>query len=315
MSILHCLCWTTRKVSSKKEEISANGVEFRVMNTQNQTLGLALAGGGARGFAHIGVLKVFEQHGIEVDYLCGSSMGGLVGALYAAGISPSEMEDIVLSMRSRRQLLRLIDLTLPTQHHLRGMFSGQKVRSFLANLLGDIHLFSDLRLPLAVTAVDLVTANEVVLEEGPLLEALMATSAVPGVFEPVERDGMELVDGGVLNNLPVDLARKQGADRVIAVDVAVKVFDPSTWRKSKLPGIAYEVERMTDIRTQMLVQRKLETDPPDVLIHPTIPPTYNVFLSFREPEPIIEAGMEEAEDAIPAILELLKASAKSPKEA
>ncbi|MBN1264596.1 MAG: patatin-like phospholipase family protein [Anaerolineales bacterium] len=270
---------------------------------QTHTLGLALAGGGARGFAHVGVLKVLEKHGIRVDYLCGSSMGGLVAALYAAGFSPAEIEKTVLSLRSRRQLLRLIDLSLPTHHPLRGMFAGQKVRSFFAELLGDIKTFSDLRFPLAVTAVDLVTAREVILNEGSLLDALMATTAVPGVFNPVEKNGMELVDGGVLNNLPVDLARGQGADRVIAVDVAVKIFDPSTWQKTKLPGIAYEVERMADIRTHMLVSQKLAAFPPDLLIHPSIPPTYNMFLSFRDPEPIIEAGIKATEDAIPVIME------------
>jgi len=270
------------------------------------TLGLSLAGGGARGLAHIGVLKVLERNGIPVDYLSGSSMGGLIAAFYAAGYTPAEMEEVAFSLASRRQLLKFMDLSLPITHPNRGMFAGHKVRAFLADLLGEHRLFSDLRIPLIVTAVDLVTAREVTLQDGLLLDALMATSAVPGVFQPVEIGAMELVDGGVLNNLPVDVARRQGADCVVAVDVAVRIFDPTTWKKSKLPGIAHEVERMADIRTHMLVQRKLEADPPDVLIHPGIAPVYNMFLSFLDPAPIIAAGMEAAEEALPQILSLLQ---------
>ena len=275
------------------------------MPSKKRQLGLVLAGGGARGLAHIGALKVFEQNGIKFDFIAGSSMGALIGVFYAAGISPEEMEEAAITMSSRRHLLSLMDVDLPIHDPLRGMFTGKKVREFLSEHLGEVKDFNDLKIPAAVTAVDLVTAEEVVIDEGPLLDALLATTAVPGVFKPVKRGDMELVYGGILNNLPVDIPRKRGVDYVVAVDVAVKIYDPSTYQASKLPGIAYEVERMADIRTWMLVKRKMDAYPPDYLIHPTIPPSYNIFLGFREPEPIIEAGMKEAEESLAGLKKIL----------
>jgi len=187
----------------------------RQMTGSSRKVGLALSGGGARGLAHIGVLKVLEQEGVPIDYLAGASMGGLIAAGYAAGLIPDFLEQEALRMGNIRRLLALADRSLPR----RGLFEGQKVRQYLAGHLGD-RTFDDLRLPLALVAVDLNGGREVILRDGPVVDAVRATISLPGVFTPVERDGQLLVDGGLLNNLPADVVRQMGADVVIAVDVS-----------------------------------------------------------------------------------------------
>jgi len=179
-----------------------------------RTVGLALSGGGARGLAHIGVLKVLEREGIPIDYLAGTSMGGVIAAGCAAGLSPEFMEQEALRMTSLRRLLALADPSLPR----RGLFEGQKVHEYFIGHLGD-RTFDDLRVPLTLVAVDLNTGREVFLSQGQVADAVRATVALPGIFRPVERDGQLLVDGGLLDNLPADAARHIGADVVIAVDV------------------------------------------------------------------------------------------------
>ncbi|MEA3374699.1 MAG: patatin-like phospholipase family protein, partial [Chloroflexota bacterium] len=185
------------------------------MKGSSRKVGLALSGGGARGLAHIGVLKVLEQAGVPVDFLAGTSMGGLIAAAYAAGLSPEFMEQEALRMASLRRLLALADPTMLQG----GLFEGQKVREYLSDHLGDC-TFDQLRLPLTLVSVDLNSGETVYLNQGRVADAVRATIALPGLFTPVERGGQLLVDGGLLNNLPTDVVRRMGADVVIAVDVA-----------------------------------------------------------------------------------------------
>ncbi|HID87294.1 MAG TPA: hypothetical protein EYP55_07930, partial [Anaerolineae bacterium] len=156
-------------------------------------VGLALSGGGARGLAHIGVLNVLEREGIPVDLLAGTSMGGVIAAGYAAGLSPEFMEQEALRMGQLRKLVGLFDLTLPKA----GLVEGRKIEAYLAQHLGEM-TFDDLRIPLVLVAVDLVTGEEVILKSGSVIEAVRATISLPGVFAPVRMDGRLLVDGGIL---------------------------------------------------------------------------------------------------------------------
>ena len=183
-------------------------------------VGLALSGGGARGLAHIGVLKVLDREGIPVDLLAGTSAGGVVAALRALGMSPGEMEERGFWLGRWRNLVQLVDRADSRM----GLFSAQKVADLLHRHFGD-KTFADLDIPLALVAVDLETGEEVVLQEGLVLDGLRATTAYPGVFEPVRIGERLLVDGGVLNNLPCDVARSMGADVVIAVDIGVVMDD------------------------------------------------------------------------------------------
>jgi len=182
--------------------------------TTRHSVGLALSGGGARGLAHIGVLKVLEREAIPRDLLAGTSMGGLVATMSAAGMSALDLEREARRMACVRRMVPLIDPTI----RQRGILSGQRVAAYLRQHLGD-RTFDDLDIPLALTAVDILSQREVILTRGRLVDAVRATTAIPGLFAPVQHGNRLLVDGGVLNGLPTDVARTMGADVVIAVDV------------------------------------------------------------------------------------------------
>jgi len=214
------------------------------------TIGLVLEGGGALGLAHVGVLRWFEEHHIPVDYVAGTSMGGLVGGLYSSGRSATEMLDFVktinwdaalsndtpyraLSYRrkqDRREYPSKIELglkdglTFPS-----GFNSGHQVGLILDRIAlpySDLDSFDNLPTPFRCVATDLVSGKAIVFDRGSLSEALRSTMSLPGIFSPVRRDNQVLVDGGLLKNLPVDVARAMGADIVIAVHLEVKPLNP-----------------------------------------------------------------------------------------
>ncbi len=261
-------------------------------------VGLALSGGGARGLAHIGVLKVLEREGVPIDLLAGTSMGGVVAAAYAAGLTPEFMEEEALRMTNPRRLLSLADPTLPQ----RGLFEGQRVIDYLTHHLGEC-TFDSLRFPLSLIAVNLSKSEAVRLNEGRVTDALRATIALPGLFKPVERDGQLLVDGGLLDNLPADVVRQMGADIVIAVDV---IGDSSTFsamiktlREHRyVPGgLASTFEVMLqslDVMMKEINQRRLVEAAPEVIIRPDIPPDVSVLLGFTRASETIAAGERAA---------------------
>jgi NTE family protein len=179
-------------------------------DTQRKT-GLALGSGAARGMAHIGVLKVLEKTGIRIDAIAGTSIGACIGALYAAGVSVGQMEEVARNV-DWRQLAKLLDPTLPTS----GLIDGRKVASFMAELL-PVHTFEELHIPLAVVATDVETGEMLIIKKGNLLQALQAAIAFPGIFTPVRFGDRFLVDGGLCNPVPVDVVRALGADFVIGV--------------------------------------------------------------------------------------------------
>jgi NTE family protein len=275
-------------------------------------LGLALSGGGARGLAHIGVLKVLEQAGVPIDYLAGTSAGGLISALYAAGFSACELEEEVLRISNPRQLVALVDRTLPR----RGLLEGQRLMDYLAEWLGGL-TFDQLRIPLALVAVDLNGQQKVVLREGPVLDAVRATIALPGLLTPLERNGQLLVDGGLMDNLPVDAVRQMRADVVVAVDIstdqeAVAFLLEKLHRHRFMPdGLVDLVEvlwRSMFVLTMDVNRRVLEETPPDLLICPAIPPEVTVLTGFTRAAEIIAAGEKAATEALPQIQALLGTS-------
>jgi NTE family protein len=209
-----------------------------------------LEGGGALGLAHVGVLLWFEEHHIPVDYVAGTSMGGLVGGLYASGMSPSEMQtflqgiDWIKPLRNqtpypersfRRKEDRRdypTDIELGLKHGLSlpsGINSGHEVGLILDQVAlpySNVKSFNDLPTPFRSVATDLVSGKASVFDRGSLSEALRATMSLPAVFSPVRRDDQIFVDGGLMENLPVDVARRMGADIVIAVHLEVKPLKP-----------------------------------------------------------------------------------------
>jgi NTE family protein len=277
--------------------------------TTQRRLGLALGGGGARGLAHIGVIKVFESAGIPVAYLAGSSMGGLIGALYAAGWSGEELEQEVLSRTRFRQMVKLVDLG-PSR---RGFLVGQRVREQLGDLIGNELSFAQLRIPLALTAVDLCTGKELTLCTGSVLEAVLATTAVPGLMPPVVMNGCQLIDGGVLNNVPTDVARAGGADVIAAVDVnppfpSNPLQSPEenekTW-PAIFPQFAQDFYTAELIMVNALTRMRIAQSPPDLLIQPPIPDGISIFWGFTRAREAIAAGEASARQALPAIEKLI----------
>jgi NTE family protein len=271
-------------------------------------LGLALSGGGARGFTHVGVLKVLKAAGISIDCIGGTSMGGVVAAAYASGIPLEEIEALALRMAHKRDLIRLVD---PTGHR-RGLLRGDRVRDLLAALFLE-RSFDRLSIPLAIPAVDLVTAQEVCFTSGLLLPAVMATIAVPGIFDPVAVGPYRLVDGGILNNLPVDRVRALGADVVIAVDAQVDPYTEKPWEDgglvprllAPLPAFFLDFYRAELIMIARLTAFHLQDCPPDLLLHPPIPLDITMFLGFPRIPEIIAAGEAAARAALPEIERLL----------
>lgn len=272
-------------------------------------VGLALSGGGARGLAHIGVLKVLEREGIPVNFLAGTSMGGVVAAAYAAGLTPELMEEEALRMTSPRRLLSLADPILPR----RGLFEGQRVTDYLVRHLGEC-TFDNLQCPLSLTAVNLENGEAVVLEEGRVVDAVRATIALPGLFRPVERDQQLLVDGGLLDNLPADVVRRMGADVVIAVDV---IGDTTTFsamiqtmrqRRYVPPGLASTFEvmlRSLDVMMKEINRRRLAEADPEVVIRPDVPREVSVILGFSRAADTMAAGERAALEALPDIQSVL----------
>jgi NTE family protein len=177
-------------------------------------IGLALSSGGAKALAHIGVIQVLEEHGIRISAIAGCSMGAYVGAVWACGHDGQFMESLAREVESRWGLLRLIDPALPPR---RGFLRGSRIRDRLRQTVGDTH-FAGLARPLRVVATNLFTLERTVISDGEIARAVQASSAIPGVCEPVQIGDQWFVDGGISDPLPVDVLRGMGVQHVIAVN-------------------------------------------------------------------------------------------------
>jgi len=177
-------------------------------------IGLALSGGGARGFAHIGVLEVLQKEKVPIDMIAGASAGALVGAIYAQGKDASVIKNVALELNWKK-LVSLADFKLPRT----GFIGGRKVENLLKLVMGGDIAFSDLKIPLACVATDINNCGEVIIEQGSVLEAVRASISIPGIFTVVKWQGRYLVDGGLVNPVPVSVLRRMGADFIIAVNV------------------------------------------------------------------------------------------------
>ena len=174
-------------------------------------LGLALGGGGCRGIGHIGALKAFEELGIKFDYVAGTSAGSIVGSLYALGKSADEMISIAKGLKKKEITKGSIPFIKPAK--------SERLEEVLNRIYGDIKVFSELKVPFSVVCTDLKTGKEVDFDYGNVAKVVSGSCAVPGVFTPVVNENMHLVDGGLRNNVPVDVVKKMGANVVFAIDV------------------------------------------------------------------------------------------------
>ena len=174
-------------------------------------LGLAFGGGGFRGIGHIGALKAFEELGIKFDYVAGTSFGSIVASLYALGKTADEMIEIVKGIKRKDVMKGSIPFFKPAK--------SERFEELLNKIYGDVMVFSETKIPLQVVCTDLKTGREVDFDYGNISKVVSASCAVPGVFTPVVYEGMHLVDGGLRNNVPVDVVKKMGANVVFAMDV------------------------------------------------------------------------------------------------
>ncbi len=181
--------------------------------TRAPRLGLALGGGAARGFAHVGVIQVLEQNGIRPDFVVGTSAGSMVAAMYASGKTAAELEATALSMEEAT----LTDWSLPILG--RGVLRGEALTRYVRQAVGG-KLLENMQIPLGVLATDLATGQGVLFRRGDTAQAVRASSAVPGVFAPVHIAGRDYVDGGLVAPVPVRHARDMGAEVVLAVDIS-----------------------------------------------------------------------------------------------
>jgi NTE family protein len=269
-------------------------------------IALALGGGGAKGHAHVGVIRVLEREGFIIKAISGTSAGGLWGAFYAAGYSPQEIE-------KRMQQVSSDDLYTRRSSDGPAMLGLAGLEDLLIETLGDRN-FEDLRIPFAVTAVDIDTAEAIILRRGRVREALLATIAVPGVFPPRPFNGRILIDGGILDPVPVNLARTLAPGLpVVAVVLSPRIDEwvkPSPPRLlDSLPFLSSYISRLRiarafniflrsiDIGGAMLTELRLEIDRPEVIIRPAVP--HIGLLDDVDSKDVVELGALAAELALP----------------
>ena len=271
-------------------------------------IGLVLSGGGAKGFAHIGVLKVLEQAGVKIDYIGGTSMGAVVGGLYASGYSATQIDSIFHNTnfdellqdyipRSSKSFYEKLNdekyaISLPFNKFKIGipvaLSKGMYNYNMLAKLTHNVrHIrnFNQLPIPFVCVATDIETGKEVLLRKGYLAQAMMASSAFPSLFSPVEIDGKILIDGGVTNNYPAEELRKMGAEIIIGVDVQDDLKD-----RESLKDATRILVQITNL--EMINKMKEKTKITDIYIKPDIS-NYGV-ISFDEGKEIIKKGEEAA---------------------
>jgi NTE family protein len=206
-------------------------------------IGLALGGGSARGLAHVGVIQVLEAYHIPIDIITGTSIGSVVGSLYAAGASIDQLEDAALSIKKSTTFF-LMDPTIPHS----GLISGKRIVKEL-NILGlEDKTFDTLNIPFAAVATDIKSGAKVILNQGNVIDAVRASISIPGVFTPVKYQDYYLVDGGVVDPVPVDVVQKMGADIIIAVSlVKINPYTP-VLMIDKETGQLVEVENFDNLK-------------------------------------------------------------------
>lgn len=272
-------------------------------------VGLVLSGGGARGLVHIGILKVLVEAGISIDCISGTSMGGVIAAAFACNLPIKIIEERALKLSQMREIIKLIDLS-PRR---RGLLEGNRVRDYLTDLFLD-RTFESLTIPLAIPAVDINQSREVVFTQGLVLPAILATIAVPGLFAPIEIREHRLVDGGILNNLPVNLARQMGAEIVIAVDALLNPFHEGAWHNSAqplhfrfpIPDFFLDFYRAELIMIAKLTEERLRCCPADILLRPAIPPDVTLFTGFDRVQEVISIGETCARENLPEIQKFIE---------
>lgn len=244
--------------------------------------------GGARGISHIGVLKVLDKAGIKIDYIVGTSMGAVIASMYALGMNAREIEAEALKSSSRLFIFKFIDISLRGE----GMIGGKKIARHLKNIYKG-SVFTQTGIPLRVVCTDLESGQEVVLKQGDIASAVQASLSLPGVFPPVRIGKKLLVDGGVVNPTPINVAREMGASTIIAVDLVMQKN-----RKLSKPTIAGTPMRTFEIVRSEAVKNRIKDKKTKLMI---IKPKMNAVMDsfkFSQVKELIVSGELAAKSII-----------------
>jgi NTE family protein len=301
-------------------------------------IGLALGGGAARGWSHIGVMRVLQREGIVPDVIAGSSVGAVVAGCYAAD-KLDQLEEFAVSLTKRR-VMGLLDFHITGS----GLIAGDRLRRLLEHDLAALRI-ENLPLRFATIATELGTGHEIWITRGPLVEALRASYALPGVFDPVKLGGRWLMDGAIVNPIPVTTARALGADLVVCVnlngDIRIRgtviqshsaeieesdeiieaateerrrwrVLNPMLGSRNRrgmaAPGIASVMVDAFNITQDRIARSRLAGDPPDIMISPKLSPVG--LFEFHRAEECIELGKQATERVLPDLFELMRDTAR-----
>ncbi|MCB1189686.1 MAG: patatin-like phospholipase RssA [Leptospiraceae bacterium] len=294
---------------------------------KKRIVGLALGSGSARGWSHIGVIKALESYGIRPDIVCGTSVGALVGSFYAGGKLP-DLEAWLLKLKWR-DVISFLDMSLGS-----GLIKGKKLFEYFEEQFSDT-LIENLNLPFGAVATEIDTGMEIWIRTGSVLEAVRASISLPGVFTPVKRGDMWLIDGATVNPVPISLCRAMGAEIVIAVDLNLDLMDrrnkeeqptseeipvleeTRTWEKAKKsitskfwgkdlrkqlvkekdekPSLIEVVSKAISIMQVRITRSRMAGDPPEILISPRL--GYLGMMEYHRAAECIEEGKKAVERA------------------
>ncbi len=289
-------------------------------------IGLALGGGGARGLAHVGIIQELENSGIPIDFIAGTSVGSVVGVYYALYQDSKQLKATALQIAQQlsqisnqfdfSQLQQKDRKTLPwgrlTEFIKKGYYLHSELRKIclndgrvLKNLLDKFlkdYQFSDTKIPFYAVTADLISGKEVVLKDGPLVKAILASCAIPGIFPPIEYPDQLLIDGGIVNNVPVDIVKNMGADFVIACNLNRELKRKTTFKNAI--DILFRSEEITSKKL-----RKIQLQNADFIIAPEI--HHIDWWNFRKPEHCILLGAEATRKMVPYLQKVLQSRMRS----
>lgn len=253
---------------------------------QSNSLGIAFGGGGIRGFMHLGVMKALEENGISADIVTGSSAGSIAAALYASGLPFQQLESITNNVSE----LELADIVISSQ----GVINGKNIAEWINDSVPQTDLQS-MPVEIGITATDMNLRKSVLIREGDIGQAVQTSSTIPGAFIPVEHNGHILVDGGILTVVPVNYARKMGADFVIAVDIYCG--------NQPEPELSSTRMLLSTFRLLSCTLAQSEIASADIIISPDFEPEKNSLFSSKEMA--IEAGYQATLAEMPNIIKLV----------
>jgi NTE family protein len=251
---------------------------------KGQRIGLALGGGAVLGAAHIGAIRAIQELELEVEAIAGTSIGALIGALYSCGNDFTKIEDVAIDL----SWSDISGFSLSKY----GLLSNNKIRDFLAEVIGKEATFEDVDVPLAIVATDITTGEKKVLKSGDLADAVMASTCLPGIYKPVEIDGALLVDGGIVENVPISPLQEMGCSTIVAIDLNAS-------QTHERPGNMIDV-LVNSFHFLMKTAAKEQTEAADILIQPDLS-AYN-YIDSSQTKDLIKTGYEETKKVLKALL-------------